>query len=246
MKIKTASLRALLVLGLTSLAPVYANVTVFPMRVMLTPQGNGVVHVLSKSTETRFMAVDVRRVEHPATTQEHEVKVKMGSDDSLVVTPARFALPAGASQSLRFVSLKPLQKEVSYRVWINAVPGSTPDVTVPAGNDDVNAAVGIDMIWGVVVNVPPEHPQVNLEIDTSAQRIANRGNIHAVITRIGDCRDNNDCRWTDINKSVYADETLDISAAKIKGQSLQNIKLEYIDAVTNKTVTTLGGQASHP
>jgi len=145
---------------------------------------------------------------------------------------------------LRFVNLKPLQKEVSYRVRINAVPGSTPDVTVPADNDDVNAAVGIEMSWGG--NVPPEHPQVNLEIDSSAQRIAIRGNIHAVITRIGDCRDNNDCRWTDINKSVYADETLDISAAKIKGQSLQNITLEYIDAVTNKMVTTLGGQASHP
>ncbi|QKN81603.1 fimbria/pilus periplasmic chaperone [Scandinavium goeteborgense] len=240
MTFKRASLSGLLLLSLMSLAPAYANVTVFPMRVMLTPQGNGVVHVISKSTETRFMAVDVRRVEHPATAQEHEVKVKMGSADSLVVTPARFALPAGATQSLRFVSLKPLQKEVSYRVWINAVPGSTPDVTVPAGNDDVSTAVGIEMSWGVVVNVPPEHPQVKLVIDTAAQRVANQGNIHAVIARVGDCTDSSHCRWTDINKSVYADETLDISAAHIQGKSLQNIKLEYIDPVTHKTVTTPG------
>ncbi|TDN60116.1 fimbria/pilus periplasmic chaperone [Scandinavium goeteborgense] len=230
----------LLLLVLSSLAPAQANVTVFPMRVMLNQQGSGVVNVISKSTETRYMVADVRRVEHPATPQESEVKVKMGSIDSLVVTPARFALPAGAIQPLRIINIKPLQKEVSYRVWLNAVPGSTPDVTVPAGNDDVSTAVGIEMSWGVVVNVPPEHPQVKLVIDTAAQRVANQGNIHTVIARVGDCTDSSHCRWTDINKSVYADETLDISAAHIQGKSLQNIKLEYIDPVTHKTVTTPG------
>jgi P pilus assembly chaperone PapD len=236
MMLKSATLSALLLFSLSSLA----NVTVFPMRVMLNQQGSGVVQVISKSTDTRYMVADVRLVEHPATPQEHEVKVKMGSIDSLVVTPARFALPAGAIQTLRIVNIKPLQQEVSYRVWLNSVPGSTPDVTVPAGNDDVKTAVGIEMSWGVVVNVPPEHPQVNLAINPSTQHITNQGNIHAYITRVGDCSDKSHCRWININKSVYADETLDISAANIKGQSLQNIKLEYTDPITNKTVTMPG------
>ncbi|MFG6655289.1 hypothetical protein ACG0Z5_12555 [Scandinavium sp. M-37] len=235
-------LSVLLLCGLTSAyLPAMANVTIFPMRVMLNPQGSGLVNVISKSTDTRFMSVDVRRVEHPATTQEKEVKVKMGSADSLVVTPARFALPAGATQTLRIVNIRPLSKEVSYRVWLNAVPGSTPDIIVPAGNDEVSSAVGIEMSWGVVVNVPPEHPQVKWAVDTSAQRLTNQGNIHAVVTRVGDCRDNSHCRWTKINKSVYADESLDIRAATISGAPSQDIKLEYIDPVSQKTVTISGG-----
>ncbi|MDX6041474.1 hypothetical protein [Scandinavium lactucae] len=234
-------LKALFVLAMTtSYLPAMANVNVFPMRMMLNPQGSGVVHVLSKSTDTRFMTVDIRRVDHPATAQEKEVKVKMGSADSLVVTPARFALPAGATQALRIVNIQPLQKEVSYRVWLNAVPGSSPDLIVPAGNDDVSTAVGIAMSWGVVVNVPPEHPEVKLVLDTSAQRLVNRGNIHAVVTRVGDCRNSSHCRWTKINKSVYADESLDIHAATISGVSPKVIKLEYIDPVSQKTVTTSG------
>ena len=234
-------LQAILMLVLTtSYLPAMANVTIFPMRVMLNQQGSGVVQVLSKSTETRYMEVDVRRVEHPATPQEKEVKVKMGSIDSLVVTPARFALPAGAIQPLRIVNIKPLQQEVSYRIWLNSVPGSTPDLTVPAGDNKASTAVGIVMSWGVVVNVPPEHPQVKLKIDSSAQTVSNMGNIHAVIARVGDCSVNSQCRWANINKSVYANEKLDIGAAHIKGVSLQNIKLEYIDPISNKTVTVEG------
>lgn len=234
-------LSAVMWLTLGSLAPAHANVTVFPMRVMLNQQGSGLVKVISKSTDTRFMSVEVRRVEHPATPQEHEVKVKMGSADALVVIPARFALAAGANQSLRMVNIQPLQKEVSYRVWIDAVPGSAPDVIVPAGNAEVDTALGINMRWGVVVNVPPAHPQIKLRLDAAAQRILNQGNIHAVITRVGDCRDNQPCRWTEINKSVYADETLDIRAANLGGASLHNIQLEYIDPVSQKTLTTPGG-----
>ncbi|MGB7802321.1 fimbria/pilus periplasmic chaperone [Buttiauxella sp.] len=240
MKTTNVTLSTLLLLCLNSLIPAQANVTVFPMRVMLNQQGSGVVQVISKSTETRYMVAEVRRVEHPATPQETEVKVKMGSIDSLVVTPARFALPAGAIQPLRIVNIKPLPQEVSYRVWLNSVPGSTPDLTVPAGDDDVSTAVGIEMSWGVVVNVPPEHPQVKLKIDSSAQTVYNEGNIHAVITRVGDCSDNNHCQWTNINKNLYANEKLDISAADIKGSSLQNIKLEYIDPISRKTVTVEG------
>ncbi|MCS2154525.1 fimbria/pilus periplasmic chaperone [Scandinavium goeteborgense] len=236
MILKSATLSALLLFSLSSLA----NVTVFPMRVMLNQQGSGVVQVISKSTDTRYMVADVRLVEHPATPQEHEVKVKMGSIDSLVVTPARFALPAGAIQTLRIVNIKPLQQEVSYRVWLNSVPGSTPDVTVPAGNDDVKTAVGIEMSWGVVVNVPPEHPQVKLKIDASTQTVSNTGNIHTVINRIGRCSDSRHCQWTTINKSLYANEKLDVSAAHIQGASLQNIKLEYTDPITHKTVTMPG------
>lgn len=224
----------------TSYLPAMANVTVFPMRVMLNQQGSGVVQVISKSTETRYMVAEVRRVEHPATPQEKEVKVQMGSIDSLVVTPARFALPAGAIQPLRFVNIKPLQQEVSYRVWLNSVPGSSPDLSVPAGGNTASTTVGIVMSWGVVINVPPEHPQVKLKIDSSAQTVSNQGNIHTVINRIGHCSDSSHCQWTNINKSLYANERLDISAADIKGASLQNIKLEYIDPISSKTVTVEG------
>jgi len=234
-------LKTILMLVLTTIyLPAMANVTVFPMRVMLNQQGSSVVQVISKSTETRYMVAEVRRVEHPATPQEKEVKVKMGSIDSLVVTPARFALPAGTIQPLRIVNMKPLQQEVSYRVWLNSVPGSTPDLTVPAGDDSARTSVGIEMSWGVVVNVPPEHPQVKLKIDSSAQSVSNLGNIHTIIKRIGHCTDSSHCQWTNINKSLYANEKLDISAAHIQGMSLQNIKLEYIDPISSKTVTVEG------
>ncbi|MBW6054971.1 hypothetical protein HTZ85_16110 [Escherichia coli] len=61
-------------------------------------------------------------------------------------------LPAGSSKTVRFVAMEPEQKEKNYRVKFEAVP-SIDDVATD--KKDLSMQLTVNLIWGIVVSVPP-------------------------------------------------------------------------------------------
>lgn len=142
-------------------APFFAqsNMTVYPMAVSINSQGEGNVRVISKSNEVQYIKATVFRIDNPSTPQEQEVEIKSGDATHLVVMPPKFALPAGSSKTVRFVAMEPEQKEKNYRVKFEAVP-SIDDVATD--KKDLSMQLTVNLIWGIVVSVPPQQPIAKL------------------------------------------------------------------------------------
>jgi P pilus assembly chaperone PapD len=180
------------------------------------------------------MQVDIRRVVNPGTPAEKEIPVSAGLSTGLVVTPARFALAAGATQQLRIVNLYPVQTEGSYRVYIRSKNGEIPDQTLALSNakgQTIKDSVGINLIWGVVVNLSPSKPVVSLQLDKNSFVLRNRGNMHARINRVGMCN-GKECQWTEIEKNIYPDAVLDLTS---EGKNhAGTMKIEFTNPINDK------------
>lgn len=184
-------------------APFFAqsNMTVYPMAVSINSQGEGNVRVISKSNEVQYIKATVFRIDNPSTPQEQEVEIKSGDATHLVVMPPKFALPAGSSKTVRFVAMEPEQKEKNYRVKFEAVP-SIDDVATD--KKDLSMQLTVNLIWGIVVSVPPQQPIAKLEVN-AAQKLVNAGNQRLKILTIAYCKNNSkeNCKIQTVNKNIF-------------------------------------------
>lgn len=198
-----------------------SNMTVYPMAVSINSQGEGNVRVISKSNEVQYIKATVFRIDNPSTPQENEVEIKSGDANHLVVMPPKFALPAGSSKTVRFVAMEPEQKEKNYRVKFEAVP-SIDDVATD--KKDLSMQLTVNLIWGIVVSVPPQQPIAKLEVN-AAQKLVNAGNQRLKILTIAYCKNNSkeNCKIQTVNKtsSLVRKEILKAYLATTK--SLSNI-----------------------
>ncbi|MEY7491865.1 GntR family transcriptional regulator [Escherichia coli] len=130
-----------------------------------------------------------------------EVEIKSGDATHLVVMPPKFALPAGSSKTVRFVAMEPEQKEKNYRVKFEAVP-SIDDVATD--KKDLSMQLTVNLIWGIVVSVPPQQPIAKLEVN-AAQKLVNAGNQRLKILTIAYCKNNSkeNCKIQTVNKNIF-------------------------------------------
>ncbi|RZN45929.1 fimbria/pilus periplasmic chaperone [Escherichia sp. E13S3] len=181
-------------------APFFAqsNMTVYPMAVSINSQGEGSVRVISKTNEVQYIKATVFRIDNPSTPQEQEVEIKSGDATHLVVMPPKFALPAGSSKTVRFVAMEPEQKEKNYRVKFEAVP-SIDDVATDKKN--LSMQLTVNLIWGIVVSVPPQNPVIALKTNSSGE-LLNEGNQRVKILTIDYCNTGSYKTQT-VNKNLF-------------------------------------------
>lgn len=212
-----------------------ANLTVSPMLVALNMQQTGGITITSKSTDAQFIQGNVTEVHNPGATNEHETPVAIGQQNGLVITPLKFTLSAGSSHQVRVITLGDNPEEKIYRAYFKSM---TPD-NVHSEDARVNFSsdVGVTILWGVVVMVPPAHPIEKLTYDASTQRIINSGNIHLKVRRIGLCSGGTNCQWTEVNKNVWPSRPYHLAIPALSQFKQGKVSIDYYNDYTKKTET---------
>jgi len=190
-------------LGLSAM-PALAGLTIYPMTVVVGGNNNapGRILVTSTSDQTQYIKVIVKRIVEPATDREAEQDVTSWDGESLVVSPMKFALPAGSSRSVRVISMRAQDQEGAYRVYFEGVaaPTDDPAITSSAG---IGTEVKVNLVWGVLVRLRPKQSVPRLE--RRQGELLNTGNARIGVVAAGSCKTTEDasCAWHDINRSVY-------------------------------------------
>jgi len=236
MNIHTKSLAASILILVS--APCWSNIEVSPMNAIVPPQGVTLVTVTSKAEGVRFIQTSVKQVLSPATKQENEVAENMSSIENIFVSPSKFVLAAGQSHNIRLVTMNLPATEKVYRLYIESLPAKDGEAKVDT--DKLKTEVGIDLVWGVVVHVPPSNPVIRLTLDSATHQIINDGNFHLKISRVGYCTDSNNddtCRWFKTNKNLYPSQKLALpenhQSGKIKVDYYNEYKHSSAEAVLN-------------
>ncbi|VTQ53677.1 putative fimbrial protein TcfA [Campylobacter jejuni] len=223
----------LLMLAMPALC--FANITVSPMKVMLNEQHAAALVISSKSETTQYIQGKITEVHNPGTAEENETLAPQGAQNSLVVSPLKFGLPAGNSQPVRIVGLGESNEEKIYRVHFQSM---TPEEFKSTASDqNFSSDLSLTIVWGVVVMVPPAKPIARLGWDASRQQITNTGNIHLVVQRIGQCDSDKKearCQWQELKKNVYPGKPFTLSSALPASVSSENVRIEYFNDYTQK------------
>jgi P pilus assembly chaperone PapD len=223
----------LLMLAMPALC--FANITVSPMKVMLNEQHAAALVISSKSETTQYIQGKITEVHNPGTAEENETPAPQGAQNSLVVSPLKFGLPAGNSQPVRIVGLGESNEEKIYRVHFQSM---TPEEFKSTASDqNFSSDLSLTIVWGVVVMVPPAKPIARLGWDASRQQITNTGNIHLVVQRIGQCDSDKKearCQWQELKKNVYPGKPFTLSSALPASVSSENVRIEYFNDYTQK------------
>ncbi|WP_429622361.1 fimbria/pilus periplasmic chaperone [Stenotrophomonas sp. AN71] len=190
-----------------------ANMSVYPMSVDIGAQGEAAstIQVYSKSEETQFVKVSVKRVLQPGTAQEHEEEVNNWEGIGLVVSPPKFALPAGGSRAVRIVGMAAPKSEEVYRVYFEQVPLPSGEAEAEGTQSAAKTKLSVNLIWGVLVRMVPADPQVALE-RSGPSRLHNAGNIRLGLLKVGRCTGSDDasCQWQTLEKNIYPGMDLEV------------------------------------
>ncbi|MDM4205873.1 fimbria/pilus periplasmic chaperone [Klebsiella spallanzanii] len=180
----------------------HANMSVYPMAVDMNDQGESSVRVISRTSDVQYVKTSILNITSIGTGQEKETEIKNGDPTAIVVMPPKFALPAGATKMVRLVAMEPVQEEATYRVKFEAVPQLDDPLE---GTKDTKSQLTINLIWGVLVSVPPENPQLKMSLLADG-KITNIGNQRFKILKTGLCKksqSDKDCVWQDVDKNIY-------------------------------------------
>ncbi|QLK60366.1 fimbrial protein [Enterobacteriaceae bacterium Kacie_13] len=212
-----------------------ANMSVYPMEVTLNSQGAAQVQTLSQSGEAQFIKVTIKRIDRPATQFEKEILLEDAVSRSLIATPDKFALASGSQRIIRLISLQPAEKETAWRVYFEAV-GAPEELKDKTGQESkLSNQVGINLVWGVLVHIPPKHAVLSLR-SLSSGEVKNNGTVRMVIREVGLCPEKNSsgsCQWKQEHATVYPDETLQFKAwTPAELNSAQAIRIKYVDQKT--------------
>lgn len=209
-----------------------ANMSVYPMELNVGTSGTAQIKVASKSDDIQFIRVRKKKILNPGTPQEKEVEIAAWREGSIVVTPEKFALAAGALRVVRLVSLTPPQKESTWRVYFEGV--KQPDNINLASSDEASASakLGVNVIWGALVHLAPEKPRVSLRIVPTTGTVKNNGTLRVPLKEIGICDADDKCRWIKEDVTIYPDTERKLkSLYQVYGQKY---KFRYFNWV-NKT-----------
>lgn len=211
------------------------------MKLLLTPRYTGLLAVTSKSTDAQFIQGRVVEIANPGTPQEAESPVRLGQPNSLVVTPLKFALPAGTRQQIRLINLTAPQQEKIYRVWFQSVTPEQlhhPETATTWATD-----LAVTLAWGVVVMVPPATPVFAVNFRAATGEITNTGNLHLNLRRIGLCH-NSVCRWKSVKKNLYPGQSWQLATNELTASASDYLSVDYLDDYTGEQGTltiTLNG-----
>lgn len=221
------------VVALLISAPIlgWANIDVSPMSAVVTPAGVTLLTITSRAEDVRYIQTSLKQVLNPGTKHENESPEGISSNEGVIVSPSKFVLAAGQIRKLRLVAMQLPATEKVYRLYIESLPAKNGEATVDT--EKLKTEVGIDLIWGVVVHVPPLNPIIKLTLDRGTHQIVNNGNFHLKISRVGYCsgsaRDNT-CSWSVTNKNLYPSQKLDLPGKENAGSVTVDYYNEYKNA----------------
>lgn len=207
----TTLFRALLACAALSAGAAQANVTVYPMTTSVGGDAGTatVINVSSKSAETQYVQVAVKRVTAPATPEEREEDVANWKGKGIVVSPAKFALPAGASRAVRVVGLAAPTNEEVYRVYFEPVAAPTDEAPVAEGK--TSGSLSMSIVWGALVRALPAESKPALS--RAGNSIENTGNRRIGIVSVAPCAGGDaNCKSQEINRSLYPGAKLALPA----------------------------------
>lgn len=216
-----------------------ANMLVYPMAASIGPDGNSAaqLRVYSKSEETQYVKASVQRVIDPATDNEREESDAVSGDYPVVISPAKFALPAGGTRLVRVIPLSAPQKEVLYRVYLHPIAPPTDD-EADAGNATAGK-VSFNLVWAPLVRVLPKLPAPDL--DVSDGTLINTGNVRLGLLSAGACetpQNESSCRWTTFERSVYPDQKFKLEGLSPARYVRIRYRVEGMSDVQQKVVPT--------
>ena len=198
--------RALIVFMLLSFTA-SANMTVYPMTVSLDAKGEGSVRLLSRTNEVQFVKTKILKITNPGTPEEKEVDINSYNGEGLVIMPPKLTIPGGSSKLVRFVAMNIPEKEEIYRVMFQAVPSLDDDIS--DGTKGINTDVSVNLVWGILVSVPPAHPKIDIALSADHQYLQNNGTQRIKITDIGLCKQTDTdkkCDWKKDNHNIFPEK----------------------------------------
>ncbi|MFL4619545.1 pilus assembly protein [Stenotrophomonas maltophilia] len=207
----------LLPLSLLLATPAQANLGIYPMRAAVDAKQGAQIRVYSQSTQPQFVQATLRRIADPAGEAEAEVEVEP-DEAAIAITPGKFALSGGGNRLIRVIPLQPVDKEEAYRIYFEGVRG--PDESPMQDADDASRAnVGVNLVWGALVNVVPTDGVVDLQLQ--GDTLHNSGSLRVGITGVTECTQAGVCADHEVSQSLYPDADLKLPFQPKPGSSLQ-------------------------
>jgi len=201
----------------------YASMNIYPMETGITQNGVSELQVYSKSTDVQFIKVTEKKIINTGTKDEKEVDVDMASGDGLTITPQKLALTAGGTRIVRLIALKPPAQETTWRVYFEGVTEGKFNNIENAGKKEA-ASVGMNIVWGVLVHVAPQHVSVDLKYNTDDNSISNDGTIRTEISEIGECSTDTNCSWKKYRVNVYPGTRIKTDSFHFKPGGVYKVK----------------------
>ncbi len=205
----------LLPLPLLLALPAHANLTVHPMRSTVDGKRATQIRIYSQSTQPQYIQATLRRIDDPAGPDEHEVEVEP-SQAAIAITPGKFALSGGGNRLIRVIPLQPVERETAYRVYFEGVRG--PDAGGPMTGEGAQASVGVNLVWGALVNVLPAGGEAVPRVQ--GQTLRNDGTLRMGVTSIADC-DGSRCTAHDVSRSLYPGSAMPLPFTVTPGHTVQ-------------------------
>lgn len=215
---------------------VQANMMVYPMLLKLSAEkeASATLKVTSQSDTTQYIRVSLKEVLHPATPQEKEADVANWQGQGIVISPMKFALSAGATKTVRVISLNKASDERIFRAYFEPVSAEQNE------SDDtrkIQGQVALTLVWGVLIRQIPEKHIYTLQREKGAVLI-NNGNVRVQLHSYSQCEDSqrdDQCSWKEVNSRIYPKEKLPLSGITAnkplrvryltEDEKLQSIKL---------------------
>lgn len=209
-------------------------VSVYPMEVTIGKEGAAELKVISQSTSPAFIKVSVKRIVNPGTNNEREVDADFTHEDSVVTTPPKLIIPAGGERSIKVVSLSAPVNEGTWRVYVEEVSAS--EFSNTKNQSDIEANVGVNITWGVLLHVLPVVEKKELRIAESKKEIVNTGSVRVTIDSIEECKASQVCSWHALNRpTIYPGERISVPNMNFKNGYKYRAKV--IQVVSRKTET---------
>jgi len=195
--------------------PAQANLTVHPMRAWVDAKRTTQIRLYSQSTQPQYIQVSLRQIIDPAGTQEREVEVEP-SQAAVAITPGKFAVAGGGNRLIRVIPLQPVMQETAYRIYFEGVRG--PEEGAEEPTEGARASVGVNLVWGALVNVLPVDGTAQARIEGNT--LHNEGTLRLGITSIADCQGSL-CTAHDISRSLYPGSSLTLPFVSMPGHTVQ-------------------------
>lgn len=226
-------LNFILIIISLSITSAWSNMVVYPMEANVGSNGAGTIKILSKSQSALFVRVTAKKIIDPATDKEKEITSEISNENSLVITPQKLAIAAGSERMLRLVSLMPPPKETAWRVYVESVPEKEINKKSGSNTTKNSTELGVSIIWGVLVHVPPASIQASLKYNSNTGKIRNDGTVRLPLKEIGVCDLAGKCDWLKETATIYPDTEITLKSVKLSAGKEYRVK--YQNWIKNST-----------
>ncbi len=210
-----------------------AAMYVYPMEVSIGENGSSQIKLISQDDSVQFIRVSLKQVHDPGTKQEYETAIDDADSTALVITPQKVALSSGSERIVRLVSVIPQEKETTWRAYFESVNEDnfiTQDIK--SGDSKNAASIGVNVVWGALIHVAPEHVVPSLRFNMRNGMVENNGTIRIPVKELGTCGQDGKCKWKKTAITIYPDTAISIPGVTFS--SGLSYRVRYVNWLSNK------------